>query len=681
MDPATKLIEFSSTQWNHYNKLKVLYKKKIQCESHINNLTDYIENDITPKGLKIKVRPNICNERPGFKNNVKRVLHNTERKLMHLIINEQKKAFHTYARKITDTESLMTQQLRHDQIADISEKLDRFTANLTTVRKQRHYQKLKKFKNRCHPSDNINNTTRNSRHYHSRRNNRGKKNKPTPDPKAVINLSTIKLSDSDISVLSKGLSFCPTPKTININELKLDIAEFKRKCRLAYIYRDEDDTTQANEVHRIFPREKSSYIPPASNNQNLERFLNMVEGDILNRYNWNKSWDNLSANERKSFTQLKNREDIVIKPADKGGSIVVMDTTWYATECHKQLQDTQFYEQLPCDPTEQYTDQLQKKINRWKRKGWISNKTASHLLPPEPKPGHFYGLPKVHKKDTPLRPIIPQCQALTNQLATFVDYHLQPIVKSLPSYIQDTNHHLQDIDQVTVPDNALLVTIDGKSLYTNIPQEFSLNAVRDFVTTSNIDNPELLIEMLEFILHHNYFVFHETFYLQKHGTAMGSKVAPSYANLAMGKIEKSILHGHDFKPQRWKRFIDDVRFIWIHGLTKLHNFLQFCNQIHPTIKFTMEYSSLSLPFLDTLMTIQDNQISTSIYSKPTDRHTYLWFTSCHPKHTFKSISWSQTLRYRRICSNETLFDSATKQMKEHFVNRGYNAREIDNKLM
>ncbi|XP_070570116.1 uncharacterized protein [Ptychodera flava] len=402
----------------------------------------------------------------------------------------------------------------------------------------------------------------------------------------------------------------------------------------------------------------------------------MVEGDILNSHNWNNCWPNLPEQERISLQKIRNRDDIVIKPADKGGSIVVMDSDWYISECKKQLNDTKFYEKLASDPTEEYTLKLQKKITRWRRKNWISNKTARKLLPQEPKPGHFYGLPKIHKKDNPLRPIVPQCQSLTTPLSMYVDYYLQPIVQSLPSYIKDTNHHLQDINQINIPDNALLVTLDVQSLYTNIPHDFGINSVREFLTMHNVENTDLLIEMLQFILEHNFFTFQGNFYLQKHGTAMGSKVAPSYANLAMGKIENTILHNTPLQPTQWRRFIDDVRFIWIHGLSTLLKFHQHCNEVHPTIKFTIEHSSKHIAFLDTDMSIQNNSIHTSIYSKPTDKHPYLWPTSCHPNHTFNSVIWSQTLRYRRICSDTSTYDKATKEMTHHFAKRGYKPQTV-----
>ena len=62
-------------------------------------------------------------------------------------------------------------------------------------------------------------------------------------------------------------------------------------------------------------------------------------------------YDNLTATERHTIRQLKQRQDIIIKPADRGFGTVVMDKTWYIDECNRQLADTKFYRRLNEDIT------------------------------------------------------------------------------------------------------------------------------------------------------------------------------------------------------------------------------------------------------------------------------------------------------------------------------------------
>ena len=59
-----------------------------------------------------------------------------------------------------------------------------------------------------------------------------------------------------------------------------------------------------------------------------------------------------------------------------------------------------------------------------------------------------------------------------------------------------------------------------------------------------------------------YFTFNGDHYLQINGTAMGTKMAPSYANIFMGKLEKQLLESSIERPLSWYRFIDDVDMKW-----------------------------------------------------------------------------------------------------------------------
>ena len=62
----------------------------------------------------------------------------------------------------------------------------------------------------------------------------------------------------------------------------------------------------------------------------------------------------------------------------------------------------------------------------------------------------------------------------TTTISKYVDFHLQPIVKSIPSDIRDTTDFLQKLDKVkNIANDCLLVILDVNSLYTNIPNNKS----------------------------------------------------------------------------------------------------------------------------------------------------------------------------------------------------------------
>ena len=84
---------------------------------------------------------------------------------------------------------------------------------------------------------------------------------------------------------------------------------------------------------------------------------------------------------------------------------------------------------------------------------------------------------------------------------------------------------------------------------------------------------ETLCDLLRIILTMNNFTFNQHHYLQIHGTAMGTKMAPSFANLFLGIFETNALSNAPFHPHTWWRYLDDVFMIWTEGLDHLKIFV------------------------------------------------------------------------------------------------------------
>ena len=79
----------------------------------------------------------------------------------------------------------------------------------------------------------------------------------------------------------------------------------------------------------------------------------------------------------------------------------------------------------------------------------------------QPRTPLFYGLPKVHKKDVPLHPIVSGCDSPTDNLSKYITHFIQPLVTHFPSCIKDTKHFLRIIhDTPTLPPDEFLVTAD-----------------------------------------------------------------------------------------------------------------------------------------------------------------------------------------------------------------------------
>lgn len=126
------------------------------------------------------------------------------------------------------------------------------------------------------------------------------------------------------------------------------------------------------------------------------------------------------------------------------------------------------------------------------------------------------------------------------------------------------------------------------------------------------------------------FLFRNTFYRQLRGTAMGSDMAPTYANVFMAALNENVIYpSEDFKyVKAWWRYIDDIFAIWMGTQTELELFFQFLNKIDNDIKFTTTHLENSLQFLDTL--IYKVNLYADLFVKPTDHNNLLKYNNDHP---------------------------------------------------
>ena len=125
------------------------------------------------------------------------------------------------------------------------------------------------------------------------------------------------------------------------------------------------------------------------------------------------------------------------------------------------------------------------------------------------------------------------------------------------------------------------------------------------------------------------------------------------------------------KPDLYKRYMDDVAGAASCSEEDLRKFLEFASSFHPNLEYTWSISTDKLPFLDICLKPRDNRVSTSIYYKDTDSHSYLNFSSSHPSSCKSSIPYNQFLRLRKICSENDDFESEANKMETFFGARGY----------
>ena len=162
-------------------------------------------------------------------------------------------------------------------------------------------------------------------------------------------------------------------------------------------------------------------------------------------------------------------------------------------------------------------------------------------------PPKFYGLPKIHKPDTPLRPIVSSCGSVTYGVAKELVKILKPLVGKSPHHINSTQDFVEQVKHITQVPGECLSSYDVSALFTSVPIDPALKIIKDLSvkdpilkdrTVIGIDD---IILLLEFCLKNTYFSFQGQFFEQVEGAAMGSPVSPIVANIHMENLEQKTL--------------------------------------------------------------------------------------------------------------------------------------------
>ena len=165
-----------------------------------------------------------------------------------------------------------------------------------------------------------------------------------------------------------------------------------------------------------------------------------------------------------------------------------------------------------------------------------------------------------------------------------LDIILQPFV--IKTYIRDTGDFLSKVQGLELTSDDWMFSMVATSLYTNIPHSDGIECIKNVLEQRVNSTPKnsSLIKLLEFVLKSNDFMFNRDNYLQINGTAMGTREAPTYANLFMDSLEQKYIHRHPKCPRIWFRFIDDIWGIFRGSEQELNSFIEYCNSFSSNYK-------------------------------------------------------------------------------------------------
>ena len=141
--------------------------------------------------------------------------------------------------------------------------------------------------------------------------------------------------------------------------------------------------------------------------------------------------------------RLSQRDDIVITNADKGGVAVIIHTVNYIAVFERQLNDTNSSKRLENDPTQKNSKLVNDTIGRFKNDKFNTNNIAQKLITTNPRMSKLYTTPKIHKGRNPGQ--FRRLSYIQYVPSQYVEYHLQPIIKQISSYVKDTNDFINKV--------------------------------------------------------------------------------------------------------------------------------------------------------------------------------------------------------------------------------------------
>ncbi|CAF3447999.1 unnamed protein product [Rotaria sp. Silwood1] len=233
---------------------------------------------------------------------------------------------------------------------------------------------------------------------------------------------------------------------------------------------------------------------------------------------------------RRLLRNLKNDKSILVTRPDNGRGVVLLDKIDYLSKIHNILNDTTKFSFLSYDLTITRETKLIKLLNRLLDEGSISKDFYILAKPFGSIPSRLYGLPKVHKEDVPLRPVVSAIKTFNYGLG-------KALSRLLSQFIEKTNmvrDSFSFVDELLALPKCMsqykMVSFDIASLYTNVPLTETIDIILKHLYDGHAKPPTIsredMKELLDLATEKSHFLFNGQLYDQIDGVSMGSPLAP-----------------------------------------------------------------------------------------------------------------------------------------------------------
>ena len=155
-----------------------------------------------------------------------------------------------------------------------------------------------------------------------------------------------------------------------------------------------------------------------------------------------------------------------------------MDRTEYNNKAQKLLEDEGTYKEIKTDPTNKLKNKLINLLKKIKAEGGISDQLYKKMYPTGAVAPKFYGPPKIHKRDIPLKHIVSGRGSINYEVAKELSRILRPLVGNFPHHIKNTCDFVQHMKGITLQANECITSYDVSALFTSVPIDPAINIIR-----------------------------------------------------------------------------------------------------------------------------------------------------------------------------------------------------------
>ena len=480
------------------------------------------------------------------------------------------------------------------------------------------------------------------------------------EARTLINLSNYELTETEAFVLKLGLNFCVPTNSLSREGI-------------------------AAEMEVMYTQAMKKLQPTSA--ENLKTFKAKLH-DTAYAYAGSPI-DKLDLPLRKehfaAVRALRENQQILVTRPDKGTCTVVLDRSSYYRRIENEIlsDTTKFVDLGPKNIvpfTKKIENPIRERLKELNDKRIIPEALYHTLRPVGSQIPRLYGLPKIHKENCPFRPILSMSNSPHERLAKWLLKCIKPAEDFYTKFcVKDSFSFAKEVHQMSnTLSHAVMTSFDVCSLFTNVPVKEAITITSNYLyehdNHPNISQ-QVFEELMERVTIGVEFLFGRKVYKQIDGVAMGSPLGPALANIFLGYYE-DILFRSVKPPLYYRRYVDDT-FVMFESKSDASTFHDRLNELHASLQFTSETEvDGKLPFLDVLVTRQENQLITSVYRKKTYTGQYMQWNSFCPTQRKVGLIHTLTLRALSICS-PCQIDRELNNIKSILLKNGYPEDIID----